>query len=73
MEDEIYRCFLELVIPRTPKPFAEYAARTMANAAIEKAVKMGKEVGLKPEEAIHRLLMSLKYGKEMPERGETIH
>ncbi|BHD71943.1 hypothetical protein [Salmonella enterica] len=73
MEDEIYRCFLGFVAPDTPEQLAECAARAMAKAAMVKAVEMGKEVGLEPEEALHRLLMSLKYGKDMPERGETIH
>lgn len=45
----------------------------MAVAAIDKVIDMGGELGLKPEESLHRLLMSLKYGKEMPKRGEAIH
>lgn len=73
MEKEIYECFLGLIPPETPARFAKQAAKAMAVAAIEKAIEMGKELGIKPEEALHRLLMSLKYGKEMPERGETIH
>lgn len=73
MEKEIYKCFLEFIPPETPARFAKQAAKAMAVAAIDQAIEMGKEAGLKPEEALHRLLMSLKYGKDMPERGERIH
>lgn len=73
MDKEIYQCFLGFIPPDTDRELAEYAAGVMAATAISGAIKMGKEMGLTPEEAVTRLLNSLKYGKDMPERGETIH
>ena len=64
LEREIIKCFEGFIPKDTPARFAKQAAKAMAVAAIDQ---------LKPEEALHRLLMSLKYGKDMPERGETIH
>ncbi|MEB0884665.1 hypothetical protein VC838_09335 [Citrobacter freundii] len=73
LEQEIIKCFEGFIPKDTPARFAKQAAKAMAVAAIDQAIDMGRESGLKPEEALHRLLMSLKYGKDMPERGETIH
>ncbi|EMD6907140.1 hypothetical protein VRU76_001710 [Citrobacter freundii] len=73
LEQEIIKCFEGFIPKDTPARFAKQAAKAMAVAAIDQAIEMGRESGLKPEEALHRLLMSLKYGKDMPERGETIH
>ncbi|HAV1441650.1 TPA: hypothetical protein NU786_003572 [Enterobacter hormaechei subsp. xiangfangensis] len=71
LEQEIIKCFEGFIPKDTPARFAKQAAKAMA--AIDQAIEMGGVSGLKPEEALHRLLMSLKYGKDMPERGETIH
>ncbi|HBQ2540137.1 TPA: hypothetical protein L7T55_002874 [Klebsiella pneumoniae] len=73
MEKEIYEHFLGMLPADTPKRFAKHAAMAMAVAAIDKAVEMGEALGLPPEESKRRLLMSLRYGHEMPERGEIIH
>ncbi|WP_080076653.1 hypothetical protein [Salmonella enterica] len=73
LEQEIIKCFEGFIPKDTPARFAKQAAKAMAVAAIDQAIDMGRESGLKPEEALYRLLMSLKYGKDMPERGETIH
>lgn len=73
LEQEIIKCFEGFIPKDTPARFAKQAAKAMAVAAIDQAIDMGRESGIKPDEALHRLLMSLKYGKDMPERGETIH
>ena len=73
LEQEIIKCFEGFIPKDTPARFAKQAAKAMAVAAIDQAIDMGRESGLKPEEALNRLLMSLRYGKDMPERGETIH
>ena len=73
LEQEIIKCFEGFIPKDTPARFAKQAAKAMAVAAIDQMIDMGRASGLKPEESLHRLLMSLKYGKDMPERGETIH
>lgn len=73
LEQEIIKCFEGFIPADTSARFAKQAAKAMAVAAIDQAIEMGVVSGLKPEEALYRLLMSLKYGKDMPERGETIH
>ena len=73
LEQEIIKCFEGFIPKDTPARFAKQAAKAMAVAAIDQAIDMGRESGLKAEEALNRLLMSLRYGKDMPERGETIH
>ncbi|MDI9803996.1 hypothetical protein [Citrobacter koseri] len=73
MEKEIYQCFLGFLPPDTDQALAELTAKYMTTAAIDGAVKMGKEMGLTSEESLKRLLESLRYGENMPERGETIH
>ena len=73
VEKEIIECFIGFIPPDTLPQLTEAAAKMMGTAAIDKAVEMGRELNLTPEEAINRLLISLRYGHEMPERGETIH
>lgn len=73
VEEEIYQCFLGFIPPETPKQIAEQGARFMAVTAISQTIKVCRELNIGPEEAMQRLLLSLKYDHLIPKDDNVIH
>ena len=70
---EIYQCFLKIIPPETEPLLAEYSAKAMTVAAIDRALIEGVPEGLSPEAILLGLLNNLRRDEYVPEVSKTIH
>lgn len=73
VEEEIYQCFLSFIPSDTPKQIAEHGAKFMAVTAISQTIEECRKLNIGPEEAMQRLLLSLKYDHLIPKDDNVIH